>query len=108
MKKSRLLALGLGFGAALTSGAIMAAGDAEAGKTKALPCMGCHAIAGAFSTYPSYRVPKLSGQHVDYMVASLKAYKAGQRKHETMVAQAASLSEQDMQDIAAYFASISE
>ena len=70
--------------------------------------MGCHAIEGAFSVYPSYRVPKLSGQHPDYVVAALKAYKTGQRSHKTMVAQAATLSEQDMLDIAAYFASISE
>jgi cytochrome c553 len=48
----------------------------------------------------------LSGQHSEYIVAALKAYKSGQRKHKTMVAQAASLSEQDMLDIAAYFAAI--
>ena len=102
----RLLALALGFGAVLASGTSQADGNVEAGKTKALPCMGCHAIEGIYSVYPSVRVPKLSGQHSEYVVAALKAYKSGQRKHKTMVAQASTLSEQDMQDIAAYFAAI--
>ena len=108
MNNSRLFALALSLGAALASGTARADGNVEAGKIKALPCMGCHAIEGAFSVYPSYRVPKLSGQHADYVVAALKAYKTNQRSHKTMVAQAATLSEQDMLDIAAYFASISE
>ena len=107
MNNSRLFALALSLGAALASGPSQADGDVAAGKTKSLGCMGCHAIEGAYSVYPSFRVPKLGGQHADYMVAALKAYKTGQRKHKTMVAQAADLSEQDMQDIAAYFASIS-
>ena len=108
MNNSRLFALALSLGAALASGTTQADGDAEAGKFKALPCMGCHAIEGAFSVYPSYHVPKLAGQHSEYVIAALNAYKTGQRSHKTMIAQAASLSEQDMQDIAAYFASISE
>jgi cytochrome c553 len=108
MINSRLFALALSLGTALTSGAALADGNVEAGKSKALPCMGCHAIDSAYSVYPSYRVPKLSGQHADYLVAALKAYKSGQRSHQTMVAQAATLSDQDMQDIVAYFASISE
>jgi len=108
MNHPHLFALALGLGTALASGATQADGNVEAGKIKALPCMGCHAIEGAYSVYPSYRVPKLSGQHSTYVIAALKAYKAGQRGHKTMVAQAATLSDQDMQDIAAYFASISE
>jgi len=94
-------------GAALAAASAHAEGDPKAGETKALPCMGCHAIPGYFNVYPNYRVPKLGGQHPEYIVAALKAYKAGQRKHNTMIAQANSLSEQDMQDIAAYFAAIS-
>ncbi len=81
-----------------------AAGDAAAGKTKAFSCMGCHGIPSYYNVYPSYPVPKLGGQHADYLVAALQAYKNGQRNHSTMRAQAASLSEQDMQDLAAYFA----
>lgn len=81
-----------------------AAGDAEAGKTKAIPCMGCHGIPGYFNVYPTYHVPRVGGQHANYIVAALKAYKDGDRSHKTMRAQAATLSEQDMADIAAYFA----
>lgn len=79
-------------------------GDAEAGKTKAIPCMGCHGIPGYFNVYPTYHVPRVGGQHAKYIVTALKAYKNGDRSHKTMQAQAASLSEQDMADIAAYFA----
>lgn len=81
-----------------------AAGDEEAGKTKAIPCMGCHGIPGYFNVYPTYHVPRVGGQHAKYIVAALMAYKNGDRSHKTMQAQAASLSEQDMADIAAYFA----
>ena len=84
----------------------LAAGDAAAGKTKAIPCMGCHGIPGYFNVYPTYHVPKVGGQHPNYIVYALKAYKSGQRSHKTMQAQAASLSEQDMADIAAYFANV--
>lgn len=82
----------------------LAAGDAVAGKTKAFTCMGCHGIPSYHNVYPSYHVPKLGGQHADYLVAALQAYKSGQRSHPTMRAQAESMSEQDMQDIAAFFA----
>ena len=81
-----------------------AAGDAAKGKVKAITCMGCHGIPGYHNAYPNYPVPRVGGQHPEYIVAALKAYKSGQRGHKTMQAQAASLSEQDMQDIAAYFA----
>lgn len=84
--------------------AAMGAGDAESGRVKSSTCMGCHGIPGYTNTYPTYRVPKLAGQHPDYIVAALKAYKSGERNHKTMQAQATSLSEQDMLDIAAYFA----
>ena len=82
-----------------------AAGDAAKGKVKSITCMGCHGIPGYHNAYPNYPVPRVGGQHPEYIVAALKAYKAGRRGHKTMQAQAASLSEQDMQDIAAYLAS---
>ena len=50
-------------------------------------------------------MPRVGGQHPEYIVAALRAYRSGQRDHPTMRAQAATLSDQDMQDIAAYFAS---
>lgn len=81
-----------------------AAGDPAAGKIKAFTCMGCHGIPSYSNVYPTYHVPKIGGQHADYIVAALQAYKAGQRSHATMQAQAVSLSDEDMQDIAAFFA----
>lgn len=89
--------------AALVLGAGTAqAGDAQAGKIKASTCMGCHGIPAYTNVYPTYHVPKLGGQSAEYIVSALKAYKSGERNHPTMHAQAASLSEQDMADIAAY------
>ena len=87
-------------------GAAMAEGDISAGKVKAETCLGCHGIPGYTNVYPTYHVPKLGGQHAEYIVAALQAYKAQQRDHETMHANAAGLSDQDMQDIAAFFASL--
>ena len=82
-----------------------AAGDAKRGSVLSDTCMGCHGIAGYRNAYPSYRVPKLGGQHAEYVVLALQGYKDQTRPHKTMHAQAASLSDQDMQDIAAFFAS---
>ena len=80
-------------------------GDAAKGRVKAITCMGCHGIPGYHNAYPNYPVPRVGGQHPEYIVIALKAYKSGQRGHPTMQAQAATLSDEDMQDIAAYFAS---
>lgn len=90
------------------AGAAQAAGDPASGAALAATCMGCHGIPGYRNAYPSYRVPKLGGQKADYIVLALQGYRAGTRPHPTMQAQAASLSDQDMQDIAAYFASQGE
>ncbi len=79
-----------------------AGGDLAAGKIKADTCMGCHGIVGYTNAYPTYRVPRLGGQHPAYLEAALKAYRAGDRKHATMHAQAASMSDQDIADLAAY------
>jgi cytochrome c553 len=80
-----------------------AEGDIQAGRAKAYTCLGCHGVEGYRNAYPSYRVPKLGGQHAAYIVSALKAYQAGDREHTTMQALSGTLSEQDMQDIAAYF-----
>ena len=85
--------------------AALAAGDPNAGKIKFATCTGCHAIPGYTNAYPTYHVPRLGGQHPDYVAAALKDYQAGARQHPTMHANAFSLSEQDIQDIAAYVAS---
>lgn len=91
-------------GALLVAPVASAEGDPEAGRVKSIPCMGCHAIPGYANVYPTYHVPLVGGQHAEYIVAALKAYKSKERSHPTMQAQAGSLSEQDMQDIAAFFA----
>ena len=80
----------------------VAAGDAEAGKTKANTCMGCHGIPGYNNVYPTYRVPKLGGQSPAFLAEALKAYRSGERTHPTMRAQAFDLSDEDIEDIAAY------
>lgn len=77
-------------------------GDPVAGKLKANTCMGCHGIPGYNNPYPVYHVPKLGGQHATYIVNALHEYRDGKRKHSTMHAQASSLSDQDIADIAAF------
>jgi cytochrome c553 len=79
-------------------------GDARRGQQLAYTCNGCHAIPNYKNVYPTYSVPKLRGQRPQYLVAALRAYKSGDRSHGTMHSQAASMSEQDMADIAAYLA----
>ena len=82
------------------------AADIEAGKTSATTCTGCHGIANYNNVYPVYKVPKLAGQNEKYLVTALNGYKNGERKHPTMEAQAASLNDQDIANIAAWFASL--
>jgi cytochrome c553 len=79
-----------------------AAGDAATGKKLAYTCLGCHGIDTYKNVYPTFSVPRLRGQHPEYIVAALQGYAKGERSHATMHAHAASLSDQDMQDIAAY------
>ena len=89
---------------ALVAGSAHAAGDAVKGFDKANTCLGCHGIPNYSNAYPTYRVPKLGGQHPEYIVSALKAYRSGERAHPTMHNQALSLSDADIEDIAAYFA----
>lgn len=80
-------------------------GDVKAGESKAAMCIGCHGIPGYQNSFPEiHRVPKISGQSAPYIVAALTAYKKGERKHPTMRGMAGSLSEQDMADLAAFYA----
>ncbi len=83
-----------------------AEGDAEAGEALAYTCLGCHGIEGYRNAYPSYRVPKLGGQKAAYLVAAVQGYRDGSRAHPTMQAQANSLTDQDIEDIAAYIATL--
>ena len=85
-----------------------AAGDVEAGKIKSYTCTGCHGIPGYKNVYPTFHVPKIGGQNEAYLAAALKAYRDGERDHSTMVLQSEALSDEDIADIAAYFASLGE
>lgn len=81
-----------------------AAQDANAGQKKAAMCIGCHGIPGYQASFPEiHKVPMISGQNAKFIVASLEAYKKGERKHPTMRAISASLSEQDMADLGAFY-----
>jgi cytochrome c553 len=83
-----------------------ASGDVAAGKIKAYTCTGCHGIPGYSNVYPTYKVPKIGGQNFEYLTIALKAYRDGERNHPTMDLQAQSLSNQDIEDVSAYFASL--
>lgn len=83
-------------------------GDPAAGRQKFYTCVGCHGIPNYNNAYPSYRVPKLGGQNAEYIANALKEYKSGERSHPTMHAQAISLSDQDIADIAAYLSTAPE
>ena len=107
MTLKRLTPIGLAL-ALLVPGVAAADGDVEAGRSKAYTCLGCHGVEGYRNAYPSYNVPKLGGQHADYIVSALEAYASGDREHPTMQAHARTLSEEDMEDIAAYFEAAGE
>ena len=96
----------LSIACALLASPAAAQGNAERGAKLAYTCQGCHGIEGYRNAYPSYRVPKLGGQKAAYLVAALQGYRDGTREHPTMQAQASSMSDEDMQDLAAYFSSV--
>ena len=78
--------------------------DAKAGEKKMAMCAGCHNLPGYQASFPEiYKVPKIAGQNAKYIVASLNAYKKGERKHPSMRGIATTLSDQDMADVAVYY-----
>jgi cytochrome c553 len=92
--------------AAISAQAQGVTGDVQAGQKKAEMCIGCHGIPGYQNSFPEiHKVPKISGQSGAYIVSALNAYKKGDRKHPTMRGIAASLNEQDMADLGAFYAS---
>ncbi len=84
------------------SSVTLAEGSASAGQAKAATCVACHGVDGN-SVNPEW--PSLAGQHTQYLVEQLKAFKGGTRQSPTMAPMAMGLSDQDMEDVAAYFAS---
>jgi cytochrome c553 len=103
---SRLIGLPLLAGmtalGSIAASSAQAAGDPVIGEKKFYTCVGCHGIADYKNAYPDYSVPKLRHQNAAYIVSALHEYKSGERPHATMHAQASTLSDQDMEDIAAY------
>ena len=78
-------------------------GDASRGAVLAETCKGCHGVPGSHNAYPSYYVPKRGGQNLEYIEIALQGYRRGTRSHPTMQAQASSLSDQDIADLATFF-----
>src|ERR1700720_1344047 len=97
-------AAALGFAGHADAQSAPPAGDAAAGAQKTQMCAGCHGIPGWRTAFPEvYNVPKLGGQHEAYIVKALQEYKSGERSHPSMRAIAASLSDKDMANLAAYY-----
>jgi cytochrome c553 len=79
-------------------------GEGQGFKNAQAMCIGCHGIPGYKTAYPSvYHVPKIAGQQPAYLINALKAYKTGERSHPSMRGIAATLSEDDMKEIAEYY-----
>ena len=102
MKIQTLIAL---FAMAVGFSSTAVAGDIVAGKVKAdAVCAACHGADGNKVLDPSY--PRLAGQHKDYLSVALLAYQRGGRKNAIMAAQAKQLSRADIENVAAYYASL--
>ena len=102
--RTAFVAAALLIGSAFHSAPSFAEGDAARGEALGYTCLGCHGSEGYRNAYPSYRVPKLGGQKAAYLVIALRGYRDGTRAHPTMVAQASSLTDQEIDDVAAYLA----
>ncbi len=87
---------------ALVSLAAQAGGDPAAGKQKSQACQACHGVDGNADN-PIY--PRLAGQYETYLLQALRDYKSGARKNPIMAGMVAALSDEDMKDLAAYYAS---
>ena len=89
-------------GLLVAGGPAWAEGSSEAGRSKAEQCAGCHGEGGNSET-PIF--PKLAGQHVGYLTRQLSDFKAQKRVDPSMNAITGALSDQDIEDLAAYYAS---
>jgi len=102
--RSLLIVAGVALAAPVFAQQAAPAGDPKEAHKKIAMCEGCHGIAGYKTAYPQvYHVPKLGGQQAAYLANALHAYKAGQRSHPSMRGIAASLSDKDIADLAAYY-----
>ena len=101
-----VLTVALMTGLVCVASAAFAKGDPAKGRLEVYSCHGCHGIDGYESVYPSYHVPKIAGQNEQYIIDALNEYKSGARKYPTMNAQANSLTEEQIENIAAYLSSL--
>ena len=102
---SAISATGLLAAVAFSNPALAVEGNAEAAASKKSMCIGCHGLPGYKASFPEvYNVPYIAGQNAKYIEAALNAYKKGDRKHPTMRGIAETLTEQDIADLAAYYA----
>jgi len=101
-RSARTMAVGLVLALSAASITQAQTGDPVAGERKAGQCAGCHGIPGWRNAYPVYSVPKLGGQHAEYIASALKEYQTKARAHSTMQAIAAGLSDQDIADLAVF------
>jgi cytochrome c553 len=80
------------------------AGDPAKGRELTRMCSGCHGVEGWRTAFPEvYHVPRIAGQNAEYLQQALHEYKNGDRSHPSMRAIAASLSDQDIANLAAYY-----
>jgi cytochrome c553 len=104
--KTTMIAVLALFGAPALAQQAAPKGDPAEAHKKIAMCEGCHGIPGYRTAYPTvYHVPKLGGQTDAYLRSALNAYKAGERSHPSMRGIAASLSDKDIADLAAYYSS---
>jgi cytochrome c553 len=95
--------LALALGASLLSPVAATAGDPELGKARAATCVSCHGVQGIS---PNPQWPNLAGQKEQYLIASLKAYRDGQRQDAIMAPLSSGLSDEDIENLAAWYASL--
>jgi cytochrome c553 len=98
--KLQRLAFSIVFSGLAFSSPVLGDGSADEGQTKAAPCVACHGVNGN-SANPEW--PSLAGQSGPYIIKQLKAFKAGERQNPLMTPMAQPLSDDDMEDLAAYY-----
>lgn len=103
VNKTHLFLLPVIFTVNLFTSSLGIAGDANAGKAKSAACAGCHGMQG-ISNAPNY--PNLAGQKEKYLVSAINSYRTGGRNDPTMKAMVASLNDEDVVNLAAYFSSL--
>src|SRR5690606_34684883 len=98
--KLQRLAFSIVFSGLVFSSPVLGEGSAEEGQTKATPCVACHGVGGN-SANPEW--PSLAGQSVPYIIKQLKAFKSGERQNPLMTPMAQPLTDDDIEDLAAYY-----